>query len=281
MSEYETVEYYHYCPEGVQRVLASGASSFVGEIDDSTILKYPLEPGGDMSRLAHEYRILSLIGQHPRIIALKGFTDAGLYLERAVNETIYKYLVKSIHNPPTLQQRVAWCREVTEAVDYIHSKGVIHCDIQPTNILIDGELHAKLADFQGNYVLDTGEFMAGWSGEPCRYFCPREDEFEANIKTDLFALGSTIHFIMTNQEVFPDIVGGEDGWQETIKFRFASGIFPHDSHACDNITRKCWTLKYNSATEVFDDIRAIEKHLMHGQHLCISNTDIVSRSLRR
>ncbi|KAH8726046.1 kinase-like domain-containing protein [Phaeosphaeriaceae sp. PMI808] len=231
MSEIEVVEYHHYCPEGVQRVLASGTSAFIGEVNDSTILKYPLEPG---------------VGQHLRIIAQKGFTDAGLYLERAANETVYKYLIESDHETPTLQQRVAWCRGVTEAVDYIHSKGVIYCDIQPANILVDKNLHAKLADFQGNYVTETGELVAGWSSEPCRYFCPRENEFEANAKTDLFALGSTTYFIMTNHEVFPDIVGGE--WH-----------FPTDSRACDIITRKCWSLQYISASEVLGDIRAVER----------------------
>jgi serine/threonine protein kinase len=265
MSDSEAVEYHHYCPEGVQRVLASGTSAFIGEVDDSTILKYPLKPGGDMSRLKHEHKILSLVGQHPRIIAQKGFTDAGLYLERAANETVYKYLTESDHEPPTLQQRIAWCREVTEAVDYIHSKGVIHCDIQPTNILVDGNLRLKLADFQGNYVLKTGEVVAGWSGEPCRYFCPREDEFEANLKTDLFALGSTIYFIMTGQEVFPDIISGEVGWQERIKSRFTSGIFPDDPHVCNVITQKCWSLQYTSAGQMLDDIKAVEREMKGGQ----------------
>ncbi|KAF1914400.1 kinase-like domain-containing protein [Ampelomyces quisqualis] len=266
MSECEVVEYHHYCPKGVRRVLASGSSAFIGEVDHSTILKYPLEPGGDLSRLKHEYNILSLVGEHPRIITQKGFTDAGLYLERAANETIYKYLIESNHEPPTLQQRVAWSREVTEAVDYIHSKGVIHCDIQPTNILVDKDLHVKLADFQGNYVLESGELVAGWCGEPCRYFCPREDEFEANSKTNLFALGSTIHFIMTSHEVFPDIVGGEVGWQERINYRFANGIFPKDPHICNLITQKCWSCRYNSAGGVLDDIKAVEENLMSGQH---------------
>lgn len=266
MSNYEVVEYRQYCPAGVRRVLASGTSAFIGEVDESTILKYPLEPGGDMTRLEHEHAILSLIGQHPRIIAQKGLTDAGLYLERATKETIYKYLLSSDHNPPTLQQRVAWCREVTEAVDYIHSKGVIHCDIQPANVLVDKDLHLKLADFQGNYVLETGEVVTGWCGESCRYFCPREDEFEANLKTDLFALGSTIYFIMTNHEVFPDIVGGEPGWQEKIQARFASGAFPKDRYKCDNVTRKCWGLQYNSADEVLDDIKAVEKECDGGQY---------------
>ena len=131
-----------------------------------------------------------------------------------------------------------------------------------SGILVDENLHLKLADFQGDYVSDTGETVAGWSGEPCRYFCPREDEFESNVKTDLFAFGSTLHFIMTGHEVFPDIVGGEPDWQERIQARFASGVFPNDSHSCSVVTHKCWTCQYLSAGEVLDTVRAVENDLM-------------------
>jgi serine/threonine protein kinase len=228
----EVVEYHHYCPPGVERVLGSGTSAFIGEVNASTVLKYPLEPGGDMSRLVLEHKILKMLGQHPRIIAHKELTTDGLYLERAANGTIYTYLTEWGQPTPSLQQRIAWCREVTEAVEYVHSKRVIHCDIQPTNILVDESLHLKLADFQGNYISEDGKvILEGWSCEPCRYFCPRDDVFEANWKTDLFALGSTIYFIITGHEVFPDIMGGEDRWDEKVRSRFALGLFPEDSHA--------------------------------------------------
>ena len=258
----EVVEHHHYCPSGVQEVLASGTSAFIGLIDDSTILKYPLAPDSDMGRLEVEHQILTLVGPHPRIIAHKGLTDAGLYLERAANGTVYWYLTESEHSPPTIQQRVAWCREVTEAVEHVHSKGVIHCDIQPTNVLVDGNLHLKLSDFQGNVVSEDGNtVLSGGSGEPCRYFCPRLDDFHADTKTDLFALGSTIFFIMTGYEVFPDIIAGQDGWHEKVRCRFERDMFPVDPHVCDVITRKCWQRGYKSASEVPSDMRNLEREL--------------------
>lgn len=258
MADSEVVEYHHYCPPGVRRVLASGTSAFIGEVDDSTILKYPLAPGGDMTRLELEHKILDITGHHPRIIAHKGFTDAGLYLERAANGTIFSFLTET-ERTLSLQQRMAWCREVVEAVEHVHSKRVLHCDIQPTNVLLDENLHIKLADFQGRYLSEDGEVvLSGWSGEPCRYFCPREDDFEADWQTDLFALGSTIYFIVTGHEVFPDIIAGEPGWDEKVRSRFASGVFPDDPHPCAAITQKCWKRRYSSASEVLKDISAVE-----------------------
>lgn len=259
----EVVEYHHYCPPGVQQVLASGTSAFIGEVDHLTVLKYPMEPGGDMTRLELEHKILAIVGQHPGIIADKGFTETGLYLERATNGTILNYLADSSHPSPSLQQRIVWCRQITEAVQHIHAKRVIHCDIQPTNILVDEQLHLKLADLQGRYLSEDGEvILDGWGSEPCRYFCPRDDECEATFSTDLFALGSTIYFIMTGHEVFPDIAYGEAGWDEKVRSRFSAGIFPEDSHACAHITQRCWRQQYSSADEVLEDLRSIEQELM-------------------
>ncbi|CCF40449.1 hypothetical protein CH063_11014 [Colletotrichum higginsianum] len=160
---------------------------------------------------------------------------------------------------------MAWCRELSEAVEHVHSKRVIHCDIQPTNVLVDQNAHLKLADFQGRHLSEDGNILLdGWVSEPCRYFCPRYDEFAANFKTDIFALGCTIYFIMTGQEVFSDIVSGEAGWDDEVKSRFARGDFPRDSSACAAITHKCWMQLYNSAGEVLNDIKAVEQGLEQG-----------------
>ncbi|KAJ6185451.1 hypothetical protein N7519_006752 [Penicillium mononematosum] len=200
----------------VKQVIASGGSAFVGEVDESTVMKYPLAPGGDMSRLEIEKKLLEIVGPHERIIGLKSFSSDGLYyLERA--------------------QRISWCREAAEAVAWIHSRGVLHCDIQPTNLLLDDELHIKLSDFQ----------ISGWN--------------------NLFALGCTIYLIMMGHAVFPEIVDEEEGWYDKVREKFEKQQFPQDSHACSAITSKCWLKEYESAEELLRDIEVVEKGLRTGE----------------
>ncbi|KXH61485.1 hypothetical protein CSAL01_13376 [Colletotrichum salicis] len=254
--------YRQYCPPGVKRVIASGSSAFIGEVDDYTVFKYPLAPNGDMSRLEVERKLLEIVGPHARIIQLKDTSDTGLYLERAINGTLADHILETANPPPSMRTRLAWCREAAEAVSRVHDRGLLHCDIQPTNLLLDEELHVKLSDFQGKQLSPDGSVLLdGGSSEPCRFYCPRDDPFDANIKTELFALGCTIYFIIKGHAVYPDIKDGEDGWYEKVQDRFVQGNFPQDLHVCTGITAKCWLGEYKSAKELLQDIASIEEYL--------------------
>lgn len=173
MDKPEVKEYQEYCPPGVKRVIASGGSAWIGEVDETTVLKYSLAPEDtDTSRLETERRLLEIVGHHEHIIKVKGYTDNGwLFLERAINGNLDDYYLRPAlpHPPPSLEQRLTWCREIAEAVAWVHRRRVIHCDIQPRNILLDEMLRAKLADFQGNcqrmvpcFLMGGAESLAGF-----------------------------------------------------------------------------------------------------------------------
>ena len=87
----------------------------------------------------------------------------------------------------------------------------------------------------------------------------RDDPFQPDIKTDLFALRCTMYFIMMGQTVFPDIIDGADGWYDRVASRFAMEHFPHDSHACSGITFKCWLRQFGIAEDIVGQMEAIEK----------------------
>ncbi|KAK3687207.1 kinase-like domain-containing protein [Podospora appendiculata] len=250
--------YRPYFPPGVKRVIAHGGSAWIGEVDDSTVLKYPAAAGEDVERLVAERTILEAIPPHQHVIGYKGSIGEGIYLERVPNGTVSDYILDS-GKPLSPAQRLAWCRETAEAVAWIHRHRVLHCDIQPSNLLLDKDLHIKLTDFQGRLLAENGTTLVdGCSIEPYRFGLPRDD-FRADVKTDLFSLGSTIYFILMGHYIYPDIAAGEAGAWNKVEARLRNNDWPREHHICGAVTLKCWEQQYESAEEVVRDLEAIER----------------------
>ncbi|KAF1842061.1 kinase-like protein [Cucurbitaria berberidis CBS 394.84] len=252
MSHISYTTIHRYLPPTVKRIIARGGDCWIGEIDETTVLKYPQVQGKPYPELQIEAKMLSVLGRHPRIVQSKGLTKDGLLLEFAPNGNLHDYLTA---NPDTsLEQRVTWCMQATEAVRFIHSKRILHCDLRHDNFLLDAKLDLKLADFQGQHFSADGEILLdGLSLESTKAYLPRTPADHARIKTDLFALGGVIYFIMMGHEVFPDLDSSND--EQEIERRFRAGDFPADQHAFSKITGNCWKLCYSSAQQVLADLQ--------------------------
>jgi serine/threonine protein kinase len=88
--------------------------------------------------------------------------------------------------------------QAAKAVKYIHRKHVIYCDINLRNLLLNENLDLLLADFQGMLKLNDGRtLLDGLSREYSKSFLPWAHGEHADIKTDFFALGSAVYFIIT------------------------------------------------------------------------------------
>lgn len=73
MTNAEIVEVHSYRPPGVSEIIARGGGTFIGAVDDTTVLKYPLIPD-DRESIETEARLLEVLGEHPRTIASRGLT---------------------------------------------------------------------------------------------------------------------------------------------------------------------------------------------------------------
>ncbi|KAJ4307317.1 hypothetical protein N0V88_000700 [Collariella sp. IMI 366227] len=149
-----------------------------------------------------------------------------------------------------------------EAVAWIHAHRVLHCDIQPTNLLLDKDLHVKLSDFQGKLLAEDGTVLVdGYIMEPYRFSLPR-DNFRADVKTDLFALGCTLYFILLGHTIFPDIGDRDEEAWEKVEQRLAKKEWPREQQVCSAVTVKCWEQQYESTEDVVRDLESIERE--HG-----------------
>ncbi len=134
------------------------------------VRKIPIYRNEQMSiegvrREAQMYRHL---GRHPSIIECLSDSDSHVDLNFAANGDLEDY-VKFQPDTPT-EFRLKFAQKATEAVAYVHSKGVIHGDIAARPFLLDEQLNVKLSGF--TYASFVGE--KGLNIKSYRHFLPRD-----------------------------------------------------------------------------------------------------------
>ncbi len=81
--------------------------------------------------------------------------------------------------------------------------------------------------------------------ESTRFFLPRDPLSTSNAKSDLFALGSLMYYIMMGHQPYNDLSDDE------VTARFTRGEFPDvDGLKFGRAISGCWTGKYGTAREV-------------------------------
>ncbi|OCT79738.1 hypothetical protein XELAEV_18026548mg [Xenopus laevis] len=94
--------------------------------------------------------------------------------------------------------------EVICGLEFLHSRGIVHRDIKPGNIMVDAEGHTKIIDFglakMNVFGDNTITGFAGTGG----YMAPEIRELKAyNAAVDWWAFGVTVCKMATNKSPFP------------------------------------------------------------------------------
>ncbi len=119
-------------------------------------------------RFTHEILTLRERLHHPSILPILALSD--------VPSTRYSYLVVPYISGGSLGDRLTggklplskishYVMQVAEALDYIHSQQVIHCNLKPANILVDEEDHIYLMDFGIDKPFDSALTQISQSGQ--------------------------------------------------------------------------------------------------------------------
>jgi serine/threonine protein kinase len=200
-----------------------------------------------------EEQILRILGQHPRIVQLKGKHEDGLLLEYLPNGSIERYL-RSKAPCTTMAQRLRWGQQIVEGLAYIHEKNILHCDVSVGNLLLDSDLSIKLCDFQGRFLQASGNVtLDGGAAESVMSSMPRPNRNYQDRRTDIFAFGTALYFILTDKLPFPELnVDDED----EIRERFARQDFPPlEKLPGGDVIRNCWTGVYDDASKAIVDLQ--------------------------
>ena len=101
--------------------------------------------------------------------------------------------------------------QMCEGLRYLHSKGVIHRDIKPDNILLSEGKIVKIMDFGIAKILGEGDPVSSVIGAPA-YAAPEQIHHIGPVteRSDIYALGKTLYSMAAHKVPQPD--GQITGW---------------------------------------------------------------------
>lgn len=206
------------------------------------------------------YILLDRIQSHAKLSRYLGRYGKGILLTEANHGNLQAYLDS---NPTiTTSLRLKWSMQVVEAVEFVHSKGVIHSDLRPENYLVHAtneSFNLWLCDFGGARCDKLGSNVYHLPDDP--FFDPRMP-WESTPATDIFSLGSIIYNIMTGYWPYKElsslvVTQDKDPYETLVNQKFAQGDFPDVSTLSGGIVIKgCWGHQYKTAEEVLSAIKS-------------------------
>ncbi len=144
---------------------------------------------------------------HPNVLSIHAFGEHGaipyFVMEMVEGRTLDAWLSAS-EEPPDLDAALAILQDVCEGVSAIHDAGTVHCDLKPSNVLLDNRMRVRVADLGLAAPYINGGVTKVIAGTP-EYMAPElafDDDQPAGPLTDVYALGCMAYELLTGKLPF-------------------------------------------------------------------------------
>jgi eukaryotic-like serine/threonine-protein kinase len=186
---------------------------------DVAVKVLPSALSGDPERVARlqgEARLLASVN-HPHIATIHGFEIAGrvhaLVMELIEGPSLADRLG---HGPLAVSEALELARQIAEALEAAHEKGIVHCDLKPANIKLTTQKTVKVLDFglaKANPRYQRSPHMSPRDGRAASgtgviagtpaYMSPEQARGEhADRLSDVWAFGCVLYEMLAAQPPF-------------------------------------------------------------------------------
>nr|XP_053629506.1 5'-AMP-activated protein kinase catalytic subunit alpha-2-like [Cherax quadricarinatus]QPF20893.1 AMP-activated protein kinase subunit alpha [Cherax quadricarinatus] len=186
-----------------------------------------------VSKIKREITNLKLF-RHPHIIKLYQVistpTDIFMVMEYASGGELFDYIKKKGKLKESEARR--FFQQIISGVDYCHRHMVVHRDLKPENLLLDHNLHVKIADFGLSNIMVDGEFLRTSCGSP-NYAAPEviSGKLYAGPEVDVWSCGIILYALLCGTLPF------DDEHVPTLFRKIKSGVFQIPDYLNQSVVR--------------------------------------------
>ena len=199
-----------FLPTNLVNRAQDGVSLILNSVNQQTTFIYSKQ------QFLEEAKTLTELSGNEHIVRILSFFEANgtayFAMEFVEGVTLGEYMAQH-GGPLPLDEANRILRPIMEALDWVHSKGIVHRDIAPDNIMVRSDGKAKLIDF-GAARYSTGQVTESLDVVLKHGFAPMEQYSRRGRQgpfTDVYAMAATYYYVLTGK-VPPDAAerSGED-----------------------------------------------------------------------
>ena len=218
-----------------------------------------------MLRFQREAEVLASLN-HPNIAAIYGVEERALVMELVEGATL--------PCPVPLETALQYAKQIAEALEYAHERGVIHRDLKPANVKVTADAVVKLLDFglakaiedprgtgedpSQSPTLTLGATRMGVILGTAAYMSPEQASGKtADRRADIWSFGAVLFEMLSGKKAFE----GEsvsDTLASVLKLEPEWDALPKDTPAAvKTLVRRCLTKDRKQRLQAIGEARIV------------------------